>query len=78
MRVLVAYRSDTGNTDKIAKAIFEEVSKKHKADLRKLKDVIIESLKGYDMVFLGSPCHAGDLATPIKRILTALPNSPKY
>jgi len=78
LKVPVAYYSDTGNTEKIAKAIHEEVSKKHKVDLRKLKDIVIESLNGYDLVFLGAPCHGGDLATPCKRILMALPNSPKY
>nr|MDO8135759.1 flavodoxin family protein [Candidatus Njordarchaeum guaymaensis] len=78
MKVLVTYYSDTGNTEKIAEAIYEEVLKKQEADLKKLRGVTVESLNAYDLVFLGSPCHAGDLATPVKRILMTLPNSPKY
>jgi flavodoxin len=78
LKVLVAYYSDTGNTEKIAKAVYDEASKKHKTDLKRIKDVTIESLNSYDLVFLGAPCHAADLATPVKRILTALPTEPKY
>jgi flavodoxin len=78
MKVLVAYYSDTGNTEKIGKAISEEASKKDKVDLKKIKDVTVDNLNDYDFVFLGSPCIAGDIATPVKKLLTAIPKSPKF
>jgi flavodoxin len=74
----VTYYSDTGNTEKVAKAIFEEVSKKNNADLKKVKETKVEDLGQYDIVFLGSPCHAFDLSSPVKRLIAALPNAPKY
>jgi flavodoxin len=78
LKVLVTYYSDTGNTEKVAKAIYEEVSKKNKTDLKKAKETKMEDLDQYDFVFLGSPTHAFDLSSPVKRILAALPEAPKY
>jgi flavodoxin len=78
LRVLVTYYSDTGNTEKIAKAVFEEASKKHQAQLKKIKDVKPEDLSNYDVVFVGGPCLANDLASPVKKLLNAIPVSPKF
>jgi flavodoxin I len=78
LRILVTYYSDTGNTEKVAKAIYDEVSKKNITDLKKAKDVKPEELGQYDLVFLGSPCHMHDLSAPAKKILAAMPNAPKY
>ena len=78
MKVLVAFYSETGNTEKIARAIYEEVSKGHEAHLKKIKEITVESLNDYDLVFLGSACHSTDLAAPVKRILETFPKSPKF
>jgi len=78
LKVLVAYYSETGNTEKIAKAIYEEVSKEHEAHLKRVKDISADTLNDYDLVFLGSACHSSDLAAPVKGILRALPESPKF
>ena len=78
MRILVTYYTDTGNTEKVAKAVYEEVSKTNKADLKKIKETKVEDLAEYDLVFLGSPCHASDLSSPVKKVLAALPKAPKY
>jgi flavodoxin I len=78
LRVLVAYYSDTGNTEKIAEAVFEEASKKHQAQLKKIKEVKPEDLSNYDIVFVGGPCQANDLASPVKKLLNAMPVSPKF
>jgi len=78
LKVLVSYYSETGNTEKIARAIYEEVSKKHEAHLKKIKEITADALNNYDLVFLGSACHSTDLAAPAKRILDALPHSPKF
>lgn len=78
MKVLVAYYSETGNTEKIARAIYEEVSKDHEAHLKKIKEVTVDTLNSYELVFLGSACHSTDLAPPVKRILDALPVSARF
>ncbi len=53
MNVLVAYMTKTGNTKKVAEAIFEEI-----ADKKEIKSIdAVESLEGYDVAFLGFPIH---------------------
>lgn len=78
MKILVVYYSETGNTERVAQAIHDEASLEHDVDLRKIKDIDVEDLNEYDLVFLGSACHSGDLAPPVKTLLDAIPESPKY
>jgi len=53
MRVLVAYMSKTGNTRKVAEAIYEEIG-----DEKRIKTIDeIESIEGFDIAFLGFPIH---------------------
>ncbi len=53
MRTLVAYMSQTGNTKKVAQAMFEEI-----ADVKELKRIEeVESIQAYDIAFLGFPVH---------------------
>jgi flavodoxin I len=78
LKVLVTYYSESGNTEKVAKAIYEEVSSKNKADLKKIKETKVEDLEQYDIVFLGSPTHQFGLSGPVKKLLYALPEMPKY
>jgi flavodoxin len=51
LKILVTYRSVTGNTKKIAEAIFGEIE--GEKELKPFKEV--ETLDGYDLVFLGCP-----------------------
>lgn len=53
MKVLVAYMSSTGNTKKVAEAIYGEISAEK--DIKPVGEV--ESLGGYDLAFLGFPTH---------------------
>ena len=78
LKVLVAYYSETGNTEKVAKAIYEEASREHEAHLKRVKNISAETLNNYDLVFLGSACHSADLAAPVKKLLKELPESPKF
>ena len=41
MKILVSYFSQTGNTEKIAKGIYEEASQGNQADLKKLEDAVL-------------------------------------
>ncbi len=69
MKVLVTYFSQSGNTEKIARAIYGEAAQNNDADLKKLADITPEEVAGYDVVFIGSPLHSGSLAAPIKECL---------
>lgn len=72
MKVLVTYFSQSGNTEKIANAIYEEAAQAHTADLKKLEDITPGEVAGYDVIFIGSPLHAGSLAAPVKECLGVL------
>jgi len=54
MTALVAYMSRTGNTRKVAQAIFEEIG--DEKEIRPIDEV--GSIEGYDIAFLGFPVHA--------------------
>ena len=69
MKVLVTYFSQSGNTEKIAKGIWEEASQEHEADLKKIEDVGTEDFAGYNFIFIGSPLHSANLAAPVKEFL---------
>ena len=53
MRILVAYMSMTGNTKKIAESIYDAISEEK--EIKELRE--LDSLEGYDFVFLGFPIH---------------------
>jgi len=72
MKVLVTYFSQSGNTEKIAKAICEEAAQSNEAVLKKLEDITPDEAAGYDVLFIGSPLHSGSLAAPIKECLGVL------
>jgi len=72
MKVLVTYFSQSGNTEKIAKAICEEAAQTNEAELKKLEDITPEGVAEYDVIFIGSPLHAGSLAAPVKECLGVL------
>ena len=79
MNILIAYFSQTGNTAKVARAIYEEVlSQGHKVHLKKIAEITSNSLNAYDLVFLGSACHDADLAKPIKQILEGIASLPPF
>ena len=52
MRVLVAYYSETGNTAKVAQALFDGLTAKEK-ELKEINDV--SSVEGFDLIFCGFP-----------------------
>ncbi len=76
MKVLVTYFSQTGNTEKVARAICEEASQGNEAAVRKLEDVSAEDAAGYDVVFVGAPLHAGNLAEPVMTFLESISSGP--
>lgn len=69
MKILITYYSQSGNTEKLAKAVYEEVSGNNETAFKKLEDVKPGDYKEYDFIFLGSPLHSGSLAKPVLKQL---------
>jgi flavodoxin len=65
MKVLVTYMSKTGNTRKVAEAIFEEV--KDEKELKPIDEVT--SIEGYDIAFLGFPVEREGLNKKAEQFL---------
>ncbi len=53
MKVLLAYLSSTGNTKKIAEAIYQEID--GEKEIKPIGEV--EDIRAYDLSFLGFPTH---------------------
>ena len=65
MKVLVAYMSRTGNTKKVAEAIYGAIPQPK--EIKRVEDVT--SLEGYDLAFLGFPMHAFGPDKQVKKFL---------
>ncbi len=78
MKILVTYYSETGNTKMIAEAIHTIASQNNDSTMKDFKDLTVEELANYDLVFLGSACHHADLAPPVLRFVDKIPKSPKF
>jgi flavodoxin len=65
MKVLVAYMSQTGNTKKVAEAIYSAIPQPK--EIKQVEDVT--SLEGYDLAFLGFPVHSFGPDEPAKTFL---------
>ncbi|HBH87458.1 MAG TPA: hypothetical protein DDY17_07650 [Syntrophaceae bacterium] len=73
MKALVTYYSQTGNTEKVAHAIYEAIHMEK--ELKPIKDV--ENIKGYDIVFCGFPVHAHSVPGKALSLFKLLPVSQK-
>ena len=71
MRVLVIYISATGNTKRIANAIFQAVPCAEK-DIREVSDVQTEDLTKADLVFVGFWVKNGSVSMAILDLLDSL------
>jgi flavodoxin len=65
MKTLVAYLSQTGNTKKVAEAIYSQIPEEK--EMKELGE--LEDLEGYDLCFIGFPVHAGSPAVAAKEFL---------
>lgn len=65
MKVLVAYMSLTGNTKKVAEAIYDAIPQPK--EIKRVEE--ITSLEGYDLAFLGFPVHSFGPDEPTKTFL---------
>ena len=65
MKVIVAYMSQTGNTKKVAEAIFQEIQAEK--EIKELGE--IDGLEGYDLAFIGFPIQQFGPAKEAKSFL---------
>lgn len=74
MKVLVTYYSETGNTEKLARAIYEgiEIAEKDFLPINEAKN-----FEDYDLIFCGFPVHASSVPGKIEQILKSIPGGKK-
>jgi len=69
-KVLITYYSRSGNTRKMAEAIFEGArSEGVVTELRKIKETTVDDLLAADAVIMGSPTYFGVMAAPCKALV---------
>lgn len=72
-KILIAYFSITGNTKKVAEAIFETLE----GD-KILKPVDeVQNIEGYDVIFIGFPVHSHSVPLRVENILKKIPHGKK-
>ena len=71
VRVLVAYHSLTGNTEKMAEGVVEGVKRRPGAvvSLRKVEEVTKQDLESADGIILGGPTYYGTLPGKMKVVI---------
>ncbi|HAJ26427.1 MAG TPA: hypothetical protein DCG53_04150 [Syntrophus sp. (in: bacteria)] len=73
MKALVTYYTQTGNTEKLARAIYEAISiEKAFMPIDEIKDK-----GGYDVVFIGFPVHAHSVPAKAETFIRSLPSGQK-
>jgi len=73
MKALVTYYSETGNTEMIARAIYEAIH--IEKEIKPIQDV--QNAKGYDIIFCGFPCHAHSVPGKATSLIKGLPEGQK-
>ena len=73
MKALVAYFTQTGNTEKLAKAIFETIDVEK--EIQQITD--LQGVEGYDVVFCGFPVQAHSVPMPVQEFIKGLPAGQK-
>jgi flavodoxin len=74
MNVLVAYYSETGNTKKVARAIYDELGFVEKK-LASIKDS--PRVGGYDVFFVGFPVQNHSVPPTVEKFLKRIPDRTK-
>jgi flavodoxin len=74
MKALVTYFSQTGNTEKVARAIYDAIQTADK-DFVEISDV--RDVESYDLVFCGFPVQAHSVPPKVEAFLEDLPEGTK-
>jgi flavodoxin len=73
MKILVTYFTKSGNTEKVARAIYEVIGGNKK--MLPLKEV--KKPNGYDIVFCGFPVHSHSVPLPVQNFIKSIPPGKK-
>jgi hypothetical protein len=65
LTILVTYLSVTGNTKMVAKSIYDQIERRK--EMLPMYDV--DSLDGYDLIFIGFPIHSGAPPAEVREFL---------
>ena len=72
LKVLIVYWSATGNTEKVANAIQQALTREGITPIiKKVADSAEEELYNYDLVFLGAPSYMWQPPTPVQEYIKA-------
>jgi flavodoxin len=71
MKVLVTYYTKSGNTEKVAEAIYDGVEKKASKEIIPLEK--IESVDEFDLIFCGFPVHSSSIPLPVEKFIKNVP-----
>jgi flavodoxin len=74
MNTLVTYFSESGNTEKLAQAIYEGIDRSKKTILP-LKDA--EGVEDYDLIFCGFPVHSHSVPGKMESFIKKIPEGKK-
>ncbi len=74
MKVLIAYLSESGNTGKLANAIFEGIESSEK-EILSIKDVA--GVEDYDVIFIGFPVQSHSVPAKVEAFAKTLPDGQK-
>jgi len=73
MKTLVTYYTQTGNTEKVAQAIYQAIGAK--------KEILpvneVKSPNGYDLIFCGFPVHAHSVPLSVQNFIKSIPSGKK-
>jgi flavodoxin len=73
MKILVTYFTQSGNTEKVAQAIYQAIGgDKEMLPLKEVKDP-----DGYDIIFCGFPVHAHSVPLPVQNFIKSIPPGKK-
>ena len=75
LKILVTYYSQTGNTEKIAKSIYDGCHGQD-VDILAVKEVEPSSLDKYDLIFLGSGIYASRVNKALSDLIAAAQQLP--
>jgi len=74
MKALVAYYSDTGNTEKLAQGVYEGIEKAEK-DILPIKEV--KEVEDFDIIFCGFPVQSHSVPGKAEAFIKSIPAGKK-
>ena len=73
MKALVAYYSESGNTEKLAKAIYEGIT----APDKDIATIVDANPNGYEVIFIGFPVQASSVPGKVEKFIKSIPEGKK-